>query len=345
MPRFVSQWCSPRVTCWAVPWTLPVRCRSRRSECSSVRSRCPSAAAWDRCRGKGVSGVCAWAAGGSRWDSIEAGPLLLGCDGHCRCSPEFSPALPCFCNCSVSTPSKTDEAMLYRRRARLPNDIAIFFPHIPKLQKCSCSSLVASPLQSLKWWGGFWIQMTRACNLGTHLSNLFAYKNWSAFKDHYMKWRFQERISNTACFETGVTHRTATLSEIVWFSACTCFLAVLYTWDISSVGLSRVNIKRVGMGLWISVKSVQNHHEYINQIPDHLRDKMPPTAVFTSSAPPIAVDVDLSQITVVCSSHTEESRTTRLGGPRPDPSPVAALVRDWMDTVVSLYSNLLLLVF
>lgn len=69
----------------------------------------------------------------------------------------------------------------------------------------------------------------------------------------------------------------------------------------------------------------------INQIPDSLRDKMPQTAVFTSSSTPIAIDVVLTQNTVACDSHAEESRTTRLGMPRPDPSPAAALVSQRLD--------------
>lgn len=65
----------------------------------------------------------------------------------------------------------------------------------------------------------------------------------------------------------------------------------------------------------------------INQIPDCLRDKMPQTAVFTSSYTPIAVDVVLTRSTVACNNHTGESRTM----PRPDLSPVAALVHQRLD--------------
>lgn len=69
----------------------------------------------------------------------------------------------------------------------------------------------------------------------------------------------------------------------------------------------------------------------INQIPDCLRDKMPQTAVFTSRYTLIAVGVGLTQSTVACNNHAGESRITRLGMSRPDPSHVAALVSQRLD--------------
>ena len=84
------------------------------------------------------------------------------------------------------------------------------------------------------------------------------------------------------------------------------------------------------------VNLCKNITNSINQIPDCLRDNMPQTAVFASTYTLIAIDVVLTQGTVACNNHAEESRATRLGMPRPDLSPVAAVVRDWMDTAVFL---------
>lgn len=61
---------------------------------------------------------------------------------------------------------------------------------------------------------------------------------------------------------------------------------------------------------------------------------MPQTAVFTSSYTPITTDVSMTQITVACNSHAEESKTTRLGMSRLDPSLWS--VRDRIDKALFL---------
>jgi len=58
---------------------------------------------------------------------------------------------------------------------------------------------------------------------------------------------------------------------------------------------------------------------------------VPQTAAVTSSYSHDAIDVGLTQSTVACNTHAEESRAAGLGMPRPDLSPVAALLSQRLD--------------
>lgn len=79
------------------------------------------------------------------------------------------------------------------------------------------------------------------------------------------------------------------------------------------------------------VNLCKNITNSINRVLDRLSDEMLQTAVCASTYTPIAIDVVLTQSTVACNNHAEESRTTRPGMPRADPSLVAALVNRGLD--------------